>query len=167
MASRRKPDTPMSAELRDRLERLVADHRAARVKEDQLVRRREGHIAPLRIAMGELIDKYNERANRVLERRRRTDEEFLALWAEHFPGHRTIVLPSATVSKRRGLKITVRDKREVIDALDRLDRLDLVSEEVDEKGLRALVRKGKLDGLPEGAIEVEESVTILPFVRKD
>jgi hypothetical protein len=77
------------------------------------------------------------------------------------------VLPSTSVGRRRDIRVTVHDKREVIDALDRLDRLDLVEEVVNERGLRPLVREGKLDGLPEGAIEVKESLGIQACPRKD
>jgi len=157
----------MPAELRDRLGEIVAAYRAARVREDHLRKRLNARIAPLRMAMGELIDRYNERLARVEKKRRGLSDEFLALWSKHLPGLRTVGLPSATVRRRRDIRVAVRDKREVIDALDRLDRLDLVDEVVDERGLRPLVREGKLDGLPEGAVEVRESMGIMVYPRKD
>jgi hypothetical protein len=157
----------MPDELRDRMEEIVVAYRAIRAKESHIGKRLEARIAPYRIAMGELIDHYNERLARLGEKKRALSGEFLALWSEHLPGLRTVRLPSATVRRRKDIKVAVRDKREVIDALDRLDRLDLVDEVVDEKGLRTLAREGKLDGLPEGAVEVQESMGIVVYPRKD
>ena len=157
----------MPAELRDRLEEIVAAYRVARVREDHLRKRIKARIAPLRMAMGELIDRYNERLARTEKKRRDLSDEFLAVWSKRLPGLRQVVLPSAVVRKRRDIKVKVLSKREVIDSLDRLDRLDLVDEVVDEAGLRTLVREGKLDSLPEGALDVREDIKIQPYTRKD
>ena len=91
----------------------------------------------------------------------------MALWAEHLPGQKRVVLPSLSVSKRRDTTITILDKEAVIDALDRLDRLDLVEQVIDEKGLRRLVTAGKLDDMPEDALKVEVRVSLQVSVRKD
>ena len=55
----------------------------------------------------------------------------------------------------------------MINALDRLDRLDLVDDVVDERGLHALAREGKLSGLPDGTIEIEESLRVQVYPRKE
>jgi len=157
----------MPAELRDRMEEILAAYISTRIKESHIGKRLDARIAPLRIAMGELIDHYGLRRARIMKRKRSLSAEFLALWSKHLSGLRQVILPSATVRKRRDLKVTVRDKREVIDALDRLDRLDLVDEVVDQKGLRALAREGMLDALPEGAVDIEETLKIQVYPRKD
>lgn len=161
------PETTMPDELRDHLDGLVREYRATRVKEDHVRKRVEARIAPFRMAMGELIDKYNVRIARIKQRRKDIIAEFLDLWAKRLPGQPCVVLPSAVVRKRRDIRVTVLDKREVIDALDRLDRLDLVDQVVDEKGLRDLARKGKLDNLPEGAVEIKEDLKIQAYERKE
>jgi hypothetical protein len=166
--SRGGPDeTEVPDELRDRLEELVAAYRAVRKKEEYLRKRVDGKTAPLRMAMGELIDRYNARLARLTKRRNEIISDFLGLWSGQLPDVRQLVLPSAVVRRRRDIKVVVLDKQKVIDALDRLDRLDLVDEVVDEKGLRGLVREGKLDDLRGGAIEIEEAVTIQPYRRKE
>lgn len=167
MKQTKQVESDMPAELRDQLEKIAAAYGTARTKAAHLRKRLNARIAPFRMAMGEIIDRHNERIARVDVRRRTLSAEFMALWSKHLPGLRQVVLPAAVVRKRRDIKVTVHDKREVIDALDRLDRLELVDEVVDEVGLRALVREGKQDSFPEGAIEVEESLKIQLYSRKD
>jgi hypothetical protein len=157
----------MPDELREHLDGLVQKYMAARVKEDHLKKRMSAMTARLRIALAEIMDKYYERFTHVETRRKNIIAEFLELWSKHLSGIRSVSLPSAVVSKRRDIKVTVLDKREVIDALDRLDRLDLVDEVIDEKGLRALARQGKLDDLPEGAIKVKMDLKIQAYRRKE
>ena len=167
MKQARQVESDMPAELQDQLEKIVSAYGTARTKAEHLRKRLNARIAPLRMAMGEIIERNNERIARVDVRRRALSAEFLALWSKHLPGLRQVVLSSGTVRKRRDIKVTVLDRREVIDALDRLDRLELVDEVVSEVGLRALVREGKQDSFPEGAIEVEESLKIQLHSRKD
>jgi hypothetical protein len=157
----------MSAELRERLEKIVEGYTAARIKEAHIGKRLEGRLMPIRIAMGELIDHYNTRRARLTKKKQALSTEFIELWTKHLPGLRSVILPSAAVQKRRDTKVTVLNKREVIDALDRLDRLDLVEEIVDSKKLRSLVREGQLDSLPEGTIGVERTTKIMVCLRKD
>jgi hypothetical protein len=123
--------------------------------------------ARLRIALAELMDKYYARFGHVERRRKEVSAKFLELWSKRLSGLRSVSLPSAVVSKRRDIKVTVLDKREVMDALDRLDRLDLVDEVIDEKGLRDLARQGKLDDLPEGAVEIKVDLKIQAYRRKE
>ena len=167
MSRSNRPLTPMPDELRDRLDALAQKHMAARAKEDQLKKRMNAMTARLRIALAEIIDKYYERVGRVEKRRKEVSAEFLELWSERLSGLGSVSLPSAVISKRRDIKVTVLDKQEVIRALDRLDRLDLVDEVVDEKGLRDLARLGKLDGLPEGAVEIKVNLKIQAYGRKE
>lgn len=167
MSRSNPPLSPMPDELREHLDALVQKYRAARLKEDHLKKRMNAMTARLRIALAEIMDKYYERFTHVEKRRKKITAEFLELWSKHLSGIRSVSLPSAVVSKRRDIKVTVLDKREVIDALDRLDRLDLVDEVIDEKGLRELARKGKLDDLPEGAVEIKVSLKIQAYGRKD
>jgi hypothetical protein len=157
----------MPADLRDHMEELIKEYKAIRAKDAHLKKRMDARTAPLRIAMGELYDKYGERLGRLEKRRKELTAQFLDLWSKRLPGLRSVVLPSAVVRKRRDIKVTVLDKQEVIDALDRLDRLDLVDEVVDEKGLRDLARQGKLDGLPAGAVEIKVDLKIQAYGRKE
>ena len=161
------PLSPMPDELREHLDGLVQKYMAARLKEDHLKKRMSAMTARLRIALAEIMDKYYARFTHVEKRRKEISAEFLELWSKRLSGLRSVSLPSAIVRKRRDIKVTVLDKRKVIDALDRLDRLDLVDEVVDEKGLRDLARKGKLDDLPEGAVEIKVDLKIQAYCRKE
>ena len=167
MSRSNPPLTPMPDELRDCLEALAQKYMAARLKEDHLKRRMNAMTARLRIALAEIMDKYYARFTHVEKRRKEISAEFMELWSKRLSGLRSVSLPSAIVRKRRDIKVTVLDKRKVIDALDRLDRLDLVDEVVDEKGLRDLARKGKLNDLPEGAVEIKVDLKIQAYSRKE
>ncbi len=161
------PLSPMPDELREHLDGLVQKYMAARLKEDHLKKRMSAMTARLRIALAEIMDKYYERFTHVETRRKKIIAEFLELWSKHLSGLRSVSLPSAVVRKRRDIEVKVLNKRELIDALDRLDRLDLVDEVVDEKGLRELARKGKLDDLPEGTVEIRVTLKIQAYGRKE
>ena len=161
------PLTPMSDELREHLDGLVQKYIAARIKESHLKKRMNAMTARLRVALAEIMDKYYARFGRVEERRKKVSAEFLELWAKHLSGLRSVSLPTAIVWRRRDIKVTVLDKTKVVDALDRLDRLDLVDEVVDEKGLRGLARKGKLNDLPKGVVEIKLDLKIQAYCRKE
>jgi hypothetical protein len=160
-----RPDIP--AELRERLDALLAEYKALRRKEAILRRRYEARIMPFRAAIAEVYDHMEDRLGRLEARRNALSEEFLAVWAERFPDLPRVDVNSWRVYRRKDVRVEVRDKREVIKALDRLDRLDLVEHEIDEKGLRKLVRDGKLGSLPEGALKVKEKVQIQVMRRKE
>jgi len=160
-----EPDIP--AEVRDRLDALLAEYKAARRKEAILRRRYESRITPLRAAIAEVYDHMEERLARLEARRNAISDEFLAAWAERFPNLPRVDLGSWRVYRRRDVRVEVRDKREVIKALDRLDRLDLVDHVIDEKGLRKLARDGALAGVPAGALRVKEKVQIQVMRRKE
>ena len=167
MKAAKQTETSMPDELRDHLDEMVVEYKRIRVKEDHVRRRLEARTIAMRLAMGELYDKYYERLGRLQKKRDGITAEFLDIWSKRLSGVRRVVLPSAVVCKRRDTKVTVHNKQEVIDALDRLDRLDLVDESIDEKGLRALAREGKLKGLPKGAVEVNVELKIQVRRRKD
>ncbi len=160
-----EPDVP--AELRSHLDDLIQRYRALRRKASHLMGRKYTRMRVLNHARNELQDCYDERLARVKQKREEVTAEFLALWAEHFPRLKKVKLPSAIVSRRRNVKVKLLDKEAVIDALDRLGRLDLRDEVVDEKGVRKLVREGKLDDLPDTALEVLEKEGIQVFQRKE
>ncbi len=160
-----EPDVP--EELRSHLDALIQRYRALRRKTSHLMGRKYTRMRVLNHARNELQDCYDERLARLKQRREEVTTEFLALWAEHFPRLKKVKLPSGIVSRRRAVKVKVLDKEAVIDALDRLNRLDLRDEVVDEKGVRKLVREGKLDDLPETALKVVEKEGIQVFQRKE
>ena len=160
-------ETEMPAELRDHLDGRIREYKAIRQKENNLQRRREMRTTLIRAALAEVIERYEDRVARLVKRRKAISDEFLQLWAKHLPKVKRVVLPSAAVSKRRDIKVTVLDKREVIAALDRLDRLDLVDQVINEKGLRKLARDGKLDELPETALGIARKTQIQATTRKE
>ena len=161
------PLSPMSDELREHLDGLVQTYIAARIKENHLKKRMNATTARLRSALAEIMDKYYARFGHVEKRRKRVSAEFLELWGKHLSGLQSVSLPTAIIRRRKDIKVTVLDKIKVIDALDRLDRLDLVEEVVDEKGLRDLARKGKLENLPEGVVEIKLDLKIQAYSRKE
>lgn len=167
MTQKKQPDVPVPEDVLGRMEALMEKNRALRKKGDFVKKRMIARSAILRQALNELYEGSQERVNRIRRRRDALCEEFMALWAEHLPGQKRVVLPSLTVSKRRDTTITILDKEAVIDALDRLDRLDLVDQVIDEKGLRPLVTGGKLSDLPESALKVEVRVSLQSYARKD
>ena len=165
MSRSNPPLTPMPDELREHLDGLVQKYMAARLKEDHLKKRMSAMTARLRIALAEIMDKYYARFGRVEKRRKEISAEFMELWSKRLSDLRGVSLPSAVVWKRRDIRVKVLDKRKVIDALDRLGRLD--HEVVDEKGLRDLARKGKLNDLPEGVVEIKVELKIQARGRKE
>jgi hypothetical protein len=165
MTQKKQPDVP--EDVIARMEALMEENRLLRKKEDFVRKRMVARTAILRQALNEHYEGHEVRVGRIRRRRDALREEFEALWREHLPGQKRVVLPTMTVSKRHDTTVTILDKEAVIDALDRLDRLDLVEQVIDEKGLRSLVTAGKLKDLPEDALKVEVRVSLQTYTRKD
>ena len=65
MKTAKQTETSMPDELRDHLDEMVVEYKRIRVKEDHVRRRLEARTIAMRLAMGELYDKYYERLGRL------------------------------------------------------------------------------------------------------
>ena len=159
-----EPD--ISPELRDHLDQMLKRYKEVRAKEQRLRLRQRGRIRPLRLAIHELEERLEARVERLVEERDAITREFLQAWEQHFPDLPRVKMPSAFVSKRHQLDVSVRNKRELIDLLDRIDRLDLVDYVFDLRKIRRLIRRGVLDEVPRKALKVRKKLGLQVMRRK-
>lgn len=100
------------------------------------------------------------------ERREEIRASVLAIWKKAHDAETSLSLPSAMVSRRNYAELKIQDRNALYDALDRADRLDLVGYAFDDKEVLALLREGKLKGLPAGAVQVVDKFNLQVRPRK-
>ncbi|TET37978.1 MAG: hypothetical protein E3J72_04620 [Planctomycetota bacterium] len=103
----------------------------------------------------EMYRKLNSREDALAKQRRAVMQRILEIWEKHFDEKKSIDLPIGEIRRCNKAKFEILDIAAMFDALDRADRLDLVTYTFDEKEVKKLFRAGKLEGLPEDAVKLE------------
>ena len=142
------------------LDRLVREDMELGRKIEKIEHARDTRMKYYAQKMREEAEPFEKDLAPLKEKRDKLRTAILAVWSEHHDDQTTIVLPCAKVSRRNYRELVVQDKEALMNALDRADRLDLVDYVFDDKAVAALIAKGKLPGLPEGATEVIDNYNL-------
>jgi len=142
------------------LDRLVREDMALGKEIEKIERARDTRMKYYAQKMREETEPFEKNLGPLKEKRNKVREAILAVWTENHDDKTTLDLPCAKVSRRNYRELAVHDKEALLNALDRADRLDLVDYVFDEKAVAALIAKGELPGLPEGAAEVIDNYNL-------